>query len=101
MNKGEDQGSADEKRSIWKQIGKMLFLLGLILIVSNAILAILAGFAEAYSGSVPLLLIYDQYAYPTTIFGGFLLILGILTYLWAEGLHHEFVWSMKTGPYYK
>ena len=92
---------ADEERPIWKRLGKILFVVGFILLVSNGILAILAGFAEAYSGSVILVSLYNQYAYPTTIIGGFLLILGILTYLWAEGLHHEFVWALKTGPYYK
>ncbi|TFG15443.1 hypothetical protein EU537_00050 [Candidatus Thorarchaeota archaeon] len=101
MNEGEDQRHADEERPTWKRVGKILFVVGLILIVSNGILAILAGFAEAYSESMILVSVYNQYAYPTTIVGVFLLILGILTYLWADGLHREFVWSMKTGPYYK
>ena len=85
-----------EKR---KKVGKRLSILGLAVIAISIILGSAMSVAAGYGASSDILSDSLFYLTFTTIIGIFLLIIGVMAYIFPEKESRTYIWSMKSGPF--
>ena len=94
------QGGTDgEVYPLRKRIGKLLFFIGLVLVVSGITLSLIIGTVDAYSGTYVLTTTYSIYLGYTEIFGALVGVIGLIAWVLPYGVQSDGLWILKTGPY--
>lgn len=82
-----------------KHVGRILLILGAVIIVGIAILGFSVVLVAAYTGSSVIVSNYGSYAIPTLLLGIFLIVAGLIALVLPDGFSKDVVWSMKIGPF--
>jgi len=101
MRMTEPQSKPDrEMVSARRRIGKIMFLIGLIVVgMTVASLVILS--AAAYGGYDVQLTSYSNIMTPIIVVGFLILLVGLALAVLPEGPSKDGLWVLKTGPYIK
>lgn len=81
-----------------KRIGRVVFLLGIALIVIGLVSSLLISVVSAYSGSVPPMGNFGYIELFLVISGLLLVLAGLAAVLLPEGPSRDGLWVMKIGP---
>lgn len=81
-----------------KRIGRVLFLVGIALIVIGLVSSLLISVVSAYSGSVPPTASFEYVRLFLVISGLLLVLAGLAAVLLPEGPSKDGLWVMKIGP---
>jgi len=82
-----------------KRVGRILFILGVTIVVSGIVLGLSVVLVVAYTGSLAIVSNYGGYAILALLFGILLIVAGLIALVLPDGFPKDAVWSMKTGPF--
>jgi hypothetical protein len=94
-------GTEDETYPRRKRAGKLVFLIGLLFVVSGITLSLIIGTAAAYSGSQVLVTTYTPYLFLMEIGGVLMALIGLVAWVLPYGMQGDGLWILKTGPFIK
>ncbi len=97
MNEETDTGSPAPPRL--KRIGRILYITGLVIVVSVIILGLAVVLVAAYTGSLIVVSNYGGYAILALLFGILLIVAGLIALILPGGFSKDAVWAMRSGPF--
>lgn len=97
MNEETDMDLLVQSRR--KRVGRILFILGVTIVVSGIVLGLSVALVAAYTGSLAIVSNYGGYAILALFFGILLIVAGLIALVLPDGFSKDAVWSMKIGPF--
>ncbi len=97
MNEETDIGLPAQSRL--KRVGRILFILGVTIVVSGIVLGLSVVLVAAYTGSLVIVSIYGGYAIPALLSGILLIVIGLIALILPGGFSKDAVWAMRIGPF--
>ena len=97
MNEETDTGSPAQPRL--KRVGRILFISGIVIVVSGIVLGLSVVLVAAYTGSLMVVSNYGSYAILALLFGILLIVAGLIALILPGGFSKDAVWAMRIGPF--
>ena len=97
MNEETDTGSPAQPRL--KRVGRILFISGIVIVVSGIVLGLSVVLVAAYTGSLMVVSNYGSYAILALLFGILLIVAGLIALILPGGFSKDAVWAMRSGPF--
>ncbi|NOR39380.1 MAG: hypothetical protein GQ580_07325 [Candidatus Thorarchaeota archaeon] len=97
MNEEADTGWPAQPRL--KRAGRILFILGIAIVVGGIVLGLSVVLVAAYTGSLVIVSNYGGYAILAFLLGILLIVAGLIALILPGGFSKDAVWAMRSGPF--